>query len=224
MIFLSTAISFASLALQLLLLYLLFSGPARKYAVLIVYAVAQLATTVAEQVVFRSAGPQSDLWFVVYWTDEILLDALVFVMVILLTYRALENSPIRPSVGRFLVLVSAAAVTLPFILFYRGQFDTAWLNASAQWLNFGAAVLNLALWTAIIGTRNRDRQILMVSAGLGVLVTGSAVSFGLRQFTVEAVGAPRALANLFGQVTHLAGVSIWCWAFWRRKAAGPRAK
>jgi hypothetical protein len=85
-------------------------------------------------------------------------------------------------------------------------------------LNFGAAVMNLALWTALIGNKKRDRQLLTVSAGLGVAVAGAAIGFGLRQFTVVGGGAREVVNLLLLPLIHVVGVFIWCRAFWPRPA------
>jgi hypothetical protein len=152
----------------------------------------------------------------------VVLLLLLFLLVITFTYQALENSPLRGPAGRLLGLVLALAVALPFVIFYRyGLFTTRWFNGTGQMLNFGAAVMNLALWAALIGNKKRDRQLLTVSVGLGVTVAGSAISFGLRSFTITTTEITRELANLFGQAAHVAGVFIWCWAFWKKPAPKP---
>ena len=75
--------------------------------------------------------------------------------------------------------------------------------------------MNLALWTALIASKKRDPQLLTVSAGLGVLVTGAAISFGLRHFIPA--GGFRWIPDLFLMLTHLGGVLIWVAAFRRRQ-------
>jgi hypothetical protein len=106
----------------------------------------------------------------------------------------------------------AAVLIVPFILFSARRFSTTWFDGTSQLLNFGAAILNLGLWTALIGTKKRDPLLLTVSAGLGVAVTGAAIAYGLRRFTPP-TSTPQQLANLFKTLTYLASVAIWCWAF-----------
>jgi len=160
----------------------------------------------------------------VYWTDEVLLDLLLFLMVILLIYRALEGSPMRAGMGRLLGAVVNSVAIVPFVLFSARRFSTAWFDGTSQLLNFGAAIMNLALWTALIATKKRDPLLLTVSAGLGVAVTGAAITFGLRRFTLPG-GTPQHMANLFKAITYLAGLTIWCWAFRprARKSTAPPA-
>jgi hypothetical protein len=56
-----------------------------------------------------------------------------------------------------------------------------------------------------------------VSAGLGVAVTGIAITYGLLQFTSTSF---RWLPDLFKSLTQVASMVIWCWAF-RPSASEP---
>ena len=112
------------------------------------------------------------------------------------------------------------AVFLPFLLFHP-KFtpwpNGVWFNSTSQMLNFGGAIMNLALWTALIASKRRDPQLLTVSAGLGIVVTGAAISFGLVHLTPLRI---HWLPNVFLMLTHIAGLMIWYWAF--RPATNPR--
>jgi hypothetical protein len=206
------AVDVAGGVLQIILLFLLLSGGLRKFPLLFLYAVVQLLATMAETTVRRQFGIRAAQYVQLYWADEILLDLLLFLMVIAFTYQALEGNPLRAKTGKFLATVVVLAVVAPFLLYYhRVLFTTPWFNGTSQWLNFSAAIMNLALWTALLSNKKRDPQLLTVSIGLGVAVTGAAMSFGLRQFMTRGYG--RQFADLVGVLTSLAGVFVWCWAF-----------
>jgi hypothetical protein len=193
----------------------------RKYPVLFIYCGAQLITSLVELVVRRWYGPGSRLYAQLFWSDELAIDLLLFLMVIDLTFRTMEGNPARKAMGRLLAGVVLLALALPFVLFdgtiFRpsGLPNASWFDHTSQLLNFGGAILNLGLWTALLSSRQRDPQLLMVSAGLGVAVTGAAISYGLRRlFSQDQV----AVANLFYVATRAASAFIWCWAF--RPTAG----
>jgi len=214
-----------SIAIQAVLVVFLLRGSFRLYPLLLVYCVLQLAATVSEEYVSRTWGPTSAVFRTLYWSDEVILDLLLFLMVITLIYRALEGSPMRAGMGRLLGGVMLIVMVVPFVLFSARRFSTGWFNGTSQLLNFGAAIMNLGLWTALIATRKRDPLLLTVSAGLGIAVTGAAIAFGLRQFTSQG-GTLQHLANVFKTLTYLASVLIWCWAFRpaaRKKPASPAA-
>jgi len=220
----------AGMALQVFVVLFLLLGPVRKYALLFTYCLVQLAATVVEIFLSheggRDAGRTSALFIKVYWIDEIVIDSLLFLLVIVLTYRALEGKPQRAAIRKVLAGVVVVAALAPFVVFYgRPLFKTSWFNGTAQFLNFGAALMNLALWTAMLANKRREPQLLAVSAGLGVLVTGAALGYGLRQFTMGG-GNPRDLANLFKAATYVTSMLIWCWAFRpaaRKKSTPPAA-
>jgi len=169
-----------------------------------------------------------------YWSNDVIVDLLRFVLVAVLIYKVVGSS--KSLLGRVLSGLVVAVIGLPFLLFrpilqYRPRkellnsqllnlgaalFQTypsaAWFNSTSQLLSFGAAIMNVILWGALIQSKERDPQILTVSLGLGILVTGTAVSYGLRHFMPQ--GEFTALFNLFLNLTQLATWLIWCRAFW----------
>jgi hypothetical protein len=203
-----------------LIVFLLRSSSFRRYPFLLIYAVVQLVITGVEEYTYRVYSLASAIYGKLYWTDEVIMDLLLFLMVIVLTYRAVESSSLRTTMGRLLGAIVVVVITVPFVLFSARRFSTPWFNAASQLLNFGAAIMNLVLWTALIATRKRDPLLVAVSAGLGVAVTGAAIAFGLRRFTPP-TSTPQQLADLFKTITYLASLAIWCWAFRPRAAKAP---
>jgi len=201
-----------SIGLQAVVIVFLLRGFFRRYPLLLIYCILQLVATVVEEYVYRAFGLQSSIYRNLYWTDEITLDLLLFLMVIALIYRAMEGSPLLTGMGRLLGTVVVLVLVTPFVLFSARRFNTAWFDCTAQLLKCGGAIMNLGLWTALIATKKRDPVLLTVSAGLGVAVTGAAIAFGLRRFTPPE-STPQQLADLFKTITYLASVAIWCWAF-----------
>ena len=200
------------LVLQVVLIVLLLPGGYRKFPLLLLYAVVQLLTALAEVSVSHQYGYSAVQYVRLYWTDEVLLDLLLFLMVIVFTYQALEGNPARAQAGKLLACLVLIAVAAPFAVYYqRTLFSTRWFNGVSQWLNFGGAIMNLGLWTALLANKKRDSQLVTVSVGLGLAVTGAAMYFGLRQFMTRTDLRP--FADLFGVLTHLLAVFVWCWAF-----------
>jgi hypothetical protein len=222
LIFLTVLPPLCSAVLLLTLAVLLLRGAFRSYPLLLAYCGMELAIVIGEGLAFNSAGVKSALYRYVYWSGDLLHDLMLFLLVITLTYKTLEGSPLRPATSRMLTVIAVAAVALPFVL-YHPYFTGRWFRHTSQLLSLGAAFLNLLLWTAIIGTKKRDPQLLMVSAGVGIAVTGLAIYYGLLQFMSS--DAVRWLPDLFHGMTHVAGIAIWCWAFrpafGRRRFAGP---
>src|SRR5258706_6974074 len=160
----------ATVLLQVTLIALLARGQLRRYPVLVLYSVTYIAIIVLEGLALSETGVDGALYRNLYWTSDLVLNFLLFLMVITLTYRVVAGNPLLRPFARMLFLVAAAAIVLPFILFHP-LFQFGWFRHTSQLLSFGAALMNLLLWTAIIGTRDRDPQLLSVRAGLRVAVT-----------------------------------------------------
>jgi hypothetical protein len=210
--YLSDAIGSAQVLLQLVLLYLIVRGPFRRYFLIFAYCLAQTVQTVVDGAVLRKFGVSSNEYKVVFWTDAITVDILLFFVVIAVTYQALEGSPLQKKMTRLLMIISGVIVILPFVVLKSRIFYTRWFNGTDQILNFGIAILNLFLWTALLGNKKRDPQLLTVTAGLGARVAATALLLGLRQFT-EGGGIGREIADTAARLSIVVGTLIWCWAF-----------
>jgi hypothetical protein len=205
-------------ALQLALLFFLLRGPYKRYVVLFVYSVAVLVTSTIETVI----SPLDKVLFrKVYWSDEVILDLLLFLVVISLTNLSLEDNPLRAKMSRVLLGIVLVAVILPFVVLHPPFFTSGtrwsgawglWFNSTGQMLNFAGAIMNLALWSALLTSRNRDSQLLKVSIGVGVAVAGQAIGFGIRRFIPQDTVA-RELPDVFMSLTHVLSVFIWVTAF-----------
>ena len=213
--FVLSSLGYASAALQfLLLISLLLRSNFRKYPLLLVYSLIFFAATLAELIVYHTEGVKSVHYRYLYMTDEAVIDLMLFLMVIAMTYQAMGDNPMRAKVGRLLAIVFVGTIILPFVLFRGPIFRSRWFNETSQMLNFGAAIMNLALWTALLANRKRDALVLSVSAGLGVAVTGAAITYGLLHFRWAYRGPGMELVNLIKSLANMVSLVIWCWAFW----------
>jgi hypothetical protein len=208
----SNTLSYAGTALIVLLLYLLVRGPISRYFPLFLYTLTYFVATVAEAWILRTQGLESHAYFEVYWGGELLLDLLLCFTTLALTARALEGSRLRPLMIRFLLAVFLVAVIVPFVLFESPVFTTRWNNRTTELLNFGAAIMNLGLWSALLASRNRDRQLMLVTAGLGVALASAALTMAIRHYSQDKTVA-RDITDLAHRVLQIGSVLIWCWAF-----------
>jgi hypothetical protein len=233
-----------AIALLLLAVFLLF-GPTRRFWVVLVYVSWELLATAGltlfdlqfngtAQVDHASQTLANRVYADLYWTNDVIVDLLRFVLVVVLIYKVVGSS--KPLLGRVLTGLVLAMMVLPFLLFHpflqppRPPLTStipllkygavifqvyprgAWFNSGSQLLNFGAAIMNVILWAALFQAKKRDPQILALSIGMGILVTGTAVSYGLRHFSPT--GEFTAVFNLFLNLTQLTAWLIWCRAFW----------
>jgi len=216
---LAPALGIANAAALLVLFYLLVNGHARQYWTLLFYVgwelLATAALTIADLYLngtTQSHSVSTNLYAWMYWSNDVTVDLFRFTLAAVLIYKTLESP--QPWLKRVLLGVGVAIVVIS-ALFWRdrdAQHPFAWLNSISQLINFGAAILNVVLWTAILQSKKRDTRIMAVSIGLGILVAGTAFSYGLRHFNKE--GQFTAVVNLFLNLTQLLAWLIWCRAFW----------
>jgi drug/metabolite transporter (DMT)-like permease len=103
--------------------------------------------------------------------------------------------------------------TISFLIHYydpnpppgRLRYMTPWTRD----LNFAAAILNLGLWVLLIGSRQKDRKLLLITGGLGLQFTGGAIGQALRDMSPTIVAA----ASDFLMLTNVARIYIWWVAF-----------
>jgi hypothetical protein len=211
----------------LLVLVLLLRGPARKFPVVLGYVVWELLTTAgltSFDMLYGGSAAQrlvapdvTQLYAHLYWSNDVIVDLLRFFLVIILIYKAAPEGAQRLPVGRILGGVMTVVVLLPFFIFPMGPDhwpQSTWFNSTSELLNFGAAIMNLVLWGTLIANRNRDPQLAAVSVGLGIVVTGAAISYGFRHLLPSQA---KFIPNLFLMLTQIVGWSIWCRAFWPAK-------
>jgi hypothetical protein len=199
-----------SLILQLGIIVFLLRGAFRKYHWVLAYSLTRLITTVLEVGVRQNGGNETLFFRQVYYSDRVILNLVLFVMVSAIIYRLLEGKPHRSTIGKVLIGIVAAVLLLPFLVLSR-PFTIHWLNGMSQFLYFGSGIMTLVLWTVLMSSNPRDSQLLRFTIGLGVAMSGAAITFGLHPW----IGSRRLewMPNLFLRVTHITGLLIWCWAF-----------
>ena len=207
--YLFETLGWASIILLLVLVFLLLRGPFRQYPLILIYCLTQLVLTAGEE--YLRIVRLHKFYSALYWIDEILLNLLLFLMVIVFTYRAVGDSPMRAMLGKMLGGVFMLVLLIPILIFRGPAFQSAsWLNHTSQLLSFCAAILNLGLWSALVANRRQDPLLLAVSAGLGIAVTGAAISYGVRGFfTLDWIWLP----DVFMSATFVVCMCIWCWTF-----------
>lgn len=214
-------------------LVLLIKGRFHKYWIVFVYVLWELLATagftIADSLVKGTTATTAatrtvgQMWYArLYWANDVFVDLFRFVLVIVLLYRASEG--IKRVPGRVLAGIVIVMVILPFVLFPMNPRtapedpfqlpypSAAWFNSTSELLNFGAAIMNLMLWATLAASKKRDPQILGVSLGLGIVVTGTAFAYGLKHLLGQREFA--AMGYLFLNLTQLTGWVIWCRAFW----------
>ena len=215
--FFSQVLYASETAFQCVLLFLVLRGPFKKYTVFAVFVLGAAASDVAENIAYYRLGKGSPAYRQLYWTDHVTQALLLFLVVISFTYAALHDSPSRAKAAKALGVIVVLTAAFPFTLLRNhysprhGFFTSQWFNHASQIWSFGAAIMNLVLWTALLSNRRRDPQLVSLSIGVGIATTSAAIGWGARQWLSEAYRWP---VDSFMSVTHVTSVLVWCWVFW----------
>jgi hypothetical protein len=73
-------------------------------------------------------------------------------------------------------------VGVTLYLLYNPQSGRGWILPLSRNLSFCEELLNFVLWTILIRNRSRDVVLLLVSAGLGIQVTGEVIGRTIRLY------------------------------------------
>jgi hypothetical protein len=200
--------------LELLVIAALLRGDYRRYPFVFLYAVVDLLTTIIEiqpAIAYRSATPAAKKQFaLMFWFNERIMQVLVFLLVISLVYIATKHLRPRRTLLTGIICGTLLVAAISFWIHYDpnppiGRYMTRWTRD----LNFCAAILDLGLWALLIGARQKDYKLLLITGALGIQFTGGAIGQSLR----DAAPAIVAMANNFLMITNLARLYIWWQAF-----------
>jgi hypothetical protein len=197
------------LPLELLIIAALIRGPFRRLPFVFIYTVALFFTTVVEMPVnaaYLKGVRLSHSPAFYYWIDEGILQVLVYAVVISLIYGATAEIRSRTLVRAALTSAAAVFAGASFLIHYNPHVVIGmWMTLWSRDLNFTSAVLDLALWAMLLGSRKPDTRLLLLSGGLGIQFTGEAIGHSLREWL------PWALSPGDVIITVVNVASLWIW-------------
>jgi hypothetical protein len=204
------------LCLNLLVISALLRGSYRQYPFVFVYTIALLASTVVEIAVkTASASLQKDYNYY-YWIDEVILDILVFSLVIAFIDQAARQSK-QKIVERHWLVVAAALIFAVSFAAHRSSHLNRHMTLVSRDLNICAVILDLILWSLLLTARRPSRQLMLLSGGLGLQLTGAIMGEQLRHSSRHLF----LTGTLLEVTTGFLGLYIW----WRalRSVPAPHA-
>jgi hypothetical protein len=209
-----------SVGLHLSVVASLYRGAYKRYPFVFVYCLLYLVTVTAEAVVFAGAVPLSKLSKAVfYYRVNALRDFTLFAVVVSLIEQTMLDKPYRLRVRYLLGALAAVSVFLSLYIHAEARNFTLWMTQVVRDLSFGSSVLTFVLWSMLIASRKKDRQLLMLTGGLGIQFTGEAIGQSLRQLSADSgfYAAHRygisLTGNLIASASHLIQIYVWWQAF-----------
>ncbi len=175
--------------LQLIVIAAMVRGSYRQYPLVFVYLIAGFLAAVAEipANMARFYGqPTGHLSFaILYWIDDVFLQVLLYSIVLHLIYKATANRQPRALVRTVLTAGAVILTGVSLLLHYNSGPGHEWVNLWMRDLSFLSMVLDLALWTALISSREKDPRVLMISGGLGIQFAGSAIGAAVQDLATR---------------------------------------
>lgn len=218
------------LPLELLTIAAMLRGGYKRYPLVFTYVIIFFLTTVVEMpsaVAFyqNKADPvlaDNYTWW--YFRDEAVLQLLIFAVVISFIYEASSKLASRRLVRLGLVSGAVLFVGVSFVIHYHPVPNISWGVWFTAWISnvkFCAAILDLALWALLIGSREKDQRLLLLTCGLGLMFAGEAIGESLRN--LSSIHRSHLIADIGGilvLVSNMAFLYVWWRAF---KAPRPPA-
>lgn len=205
--------------LYVVLIHRVFRSHLPAYLILFFNLLLLLLTGVVDFTLYFGKGSVgfSEADRMVYFTNDLLRQAMVYILVISLILQAVKGSQRYRWVGRWLVL-GAALLALLFFWFHHDDNRSLWLTNVIRNLSLIAMLMNLLLWILLVQKRTADRVLLMVTTGLGLQMAGEAIGQSLRLMNE----ATTTFGNVVLILAHLACLVVWYLAF-RPRAQKPHA-
>jgi intracellular septation protein A len=182
-----------AIPLQCLILNAMRAGAWRRYPFVFLYVLVDLLTNLLEirPNLAHDAGSPAAMrhWALLYWVDEQIIQATLFLLVISLIYRATVDMRPRRILIAALVLGSVLVAALSALAHYSPDLTFGkWMTRWTRDMNFCAAILDLGLWATLLRARKKDYTLLMVAGALGLQFTAGAVGQALRDISHATVG------------------------------------
>jgi hypothetical protein len=203
------------LPLEILIISALLRGSYRRFPFIFAYIVIDFITTVlempAELNYVRYGSQGSVMYAVLYWTDEFVLQFLIYAVVLSLIYDVTRDLRSRRVVRISLIAGAVLIAGVSFLLHYspglnQGSYMTPWLRD----LNFCSAILDLGLWALLLASRSRDHQMLLLSGALGIKFAGESIGESVRQLAIRSRSKPISLTgNVIIMLANIFFFYVW---------------
>jgi hypothetical protein len=197
----------AGVVLQSMVISAMLKGSYRRYPFVFGYLVLNLLSTVVQFSLRYYFGQSSAKYVAFYWISDFAATVLVLLIIIHLIRMAMEKHPYRNKVyvGLLLGVVLTAGVSVFFM--ESRSWDLLYRNLMTEVgrdYYFGAVILCAALWSVLVRSNHVNKQVYLITSGLGLQLTGAAIAHALR-----AAGEVVFLANVFLITTYLLNLYIW---------------
>jgi hypothetical protein len=204
------------LPLMVLTLNAVFHAGVRRYPLCFIYLVVTFLIAVIQ---LRGIVAYHDDHRVLGWvntahqTGESVARTFLLAVVVNLIFRATARVKARRLIRGTLIgaVLTFAAVSFA-VHFHRHQSLMDWMMPWTRDQNFCAAGLDFALWTLLLGAREKDTRLLLLTGGMGIMFAGDAIADAIRY-----LGAQQRSNLIFttGNIVAALADSMFLYVWWR---------
>ena len=217
--------------LELMIIARLLRGGYKKFPLVFVYSILNFLATVVEfpsavAYYYRGVVDAGKTSAGYWWNNEAVFQVLNYLVVMSLIYQATAELRSRRilRVSLFAGAILFAGVT--FFVHYNPTILTGlWMTPWTRDLNLCSAVLDVALWSLLIGRKEKDERMLLLSGGMGVQFTGEAIGGSLRQLAQKDRSYALSLTGgVIMMLSNLMLLFVWWQAFRPARQPNPKAR
>ena len=200
-----------SMVLYVVVLTTMLNGAYARYPFVFAYVIANLLSTVVQGSFEQYFGHRSRQFAMAYWISDFVGTFLILMIIIHLIRAAMVNDKNRNSVycGLLMGVVTTAVITA--LLMKSNSWNLVFRRVMTEVgrdYYFAAVILNAILWMMLMRNQSRDKQLYLITSGLGLQLAGAAIAHALRMTTQLLL-----LSNCFLIVTYLLNFYVWYVAF-----------
>ena len=209
------------MVLYVAILSTMLKGSFSRYPFIFSYVIVNFLSTVVQGSFKRSFGATSREYAMAYWTSDFVGTFLILMIIIHLIRRAMDGHKYRNSVYLGLLLGVAATGAISVLLMQHHSW-ALFLRKSMTEVGrdyyFSAVMLNAILWLTLVRNNHPDKQLYLLTSGLGLQLSGAAIAHALRMTQHMLF-----LANCFLITTYLLNLYVWYIALKRFPAVATAA-
>ena len=195
------------LGLQSMVISTMLRGPWRRYPLVFSHVIFCILSTVAQISFQRYFGRASREFVQAYWIIDFVGTFLVLMIIIHFIRLAMDGHRYRNPVygGLLLGVVATAVGSILLMEAFSRRFSLGrWMTEVGRDYYFSAVLLNVILWCTLVRRNSENKQLYLLTSGLGLKLCGAAIAHALRL-----AGGPVAVASHFLVVTYLLSLYVW---------------
>ncbi len=195
--------SVLGIVLQLVVISAILKGRLRTYPILFALIIFEFLSTIVGTAATLDGGAWTKDTAKYYWITEVIDYALIYACLVQLLAQAVSGGQGRKRIA-WVIAIGVLFVVASSIQAYSVR-PHLWMTQLVRNVAFGSMFVNLMLWTLLIRNPNRER--LMVTAGMGIQLAGSAIGHSLLSIGKDFVWA--------GNVVLLSVYLLFLYTIWR---------